>query len=163
MVTLEGNKINIAGSLPAKGSKAPDFTLVKGDMSEVSLSDFKGKKVILNIFPSIDTDVCAMSVEQFHSRALQKKDLVVLGISKDLPFAQKRFCMSKNIDGVETLSGFRDKEFGKAYGVDILDSPIQGLYSRSVVVLDEEGKVVYTELVPEITQEPDYESALAAL
>lgn len=163
MVTLEGNNIKITGSLPAKGSIAPDFTLVDGGMAEVSLSDFKGKKVILNIFPSIDTDVCAMSVEQFHSRALEKDNLVVLGISKDLPFAQKRFCMSKNIDNVITLSGFRDSGFGKDYGVDILDSPIQGLYSRSVVVVDEEGKVVYTELVPEITQEPDYEAALAAL
>ena len=163
MVTLEGKPIALSGDLPEVGSYAPGFSLVDGSMNTVSLSDFKGKKVLLNIFPSIDTDVCARSVEEFHRRALERDNLVVLGISKDLPFAQKRFCMSKNLDRVITLSGFRDREFGSDYGLDILDSPIAGLYARSVVVIDEKGKVVYRERVPEITREPDYETALAAL
>jgi len=163
MVTLEGNEIQIAGTLPAVGEKAPDFTLTDGGMSEVSLSDYKGSKVVLNIFPSLDTDVCATSVKQFEKRVLGMDNTQILSISKDLPFAQQRFCINQNIERVKVLSGFRDTSFGKDYGVEIQDGPIRGLYSRAVVVLDENGKVLYTEQVPEITQEPQYEPALEVL
>lgn len=162
-VTLKGNPINTSGSLPSKGSKAPDFKLVKSDLSHLSLSDLSGKKVILNIFPSLDTDVCATSVRKFNQLAAGRDNTVVLAISKDLPFAHGRFCSTEGINNVVTLSGFRDSGFGKSYGVDLVDGPLAGLYARSVVVTDEKGNVVYTELVPEIVQEPDYDKALAAL
>jgi len=162
-VTLEGNAISLKGSLPAKGKKAPEFTLVSGDMEELHLKDFAGKKVVLNIFPSLDTDVCAQSVREFEKRILQFDNTLVLSISKDLPFAQKRFCLNENVERVKTLSAFRDESFGSDYGVEITDSPIKGLFSRAVVVLDEKGTVVYSEQVPEITQEPDYVKALEAL
>ncbi len=162
-VTLKGNPINTSGSLPSKGSKAPGFTLVKSDLSHLSLSDLSGKKVILNIFPSLDTDVCATSVRKFNQLAAGRDNTVVLAISKDLPFAHGRFCSTEGINNVVTLSGFRDSGFGKSYGVDLVDGPLAGLYARSVVVTDEKGNVVYTELVPEIVQEPDYDKALAAL
>ncbi len=162
-ITLKGTPINTSGSLPLKGSKAPDFKLVKSDLGSLSLSEIKGKKLILNIFPSLDTSVCASSVRKFNQLAAGKTNTVVLAISKDLPFAHGRFCTTEGITNVTTLSGFRDSAFGKAYGIDIVDGPMAGLYGRSVVVVDEKGIVTYTELVPEITQEPDYDKALAAL
>jgi thiol peroxidase len=162
-ITLKGNPINTSGTLPLKGSKAPDFILVKSDLGTQSLSELKGKKLILNIFPSLDTSVCAMSVRKFNLLAAGKTNTIVLAISKDLPFAHKRFCTTEGITNVETLSGFRDSSFGKAYGVDIIDGPMAGLYARSIVVVDEKGIVIYTQLVPEITQEPDYDSAIAAI
>src|SRR5450759_3721066 len=162
-ITLKGNPVNTSGNLPAKGSKAIDFTLVKSDLSTLSLSELKGKKLILNIFPSLDTSVCATSVRKFNQFAAGKAGTIVLGISKDLPFAHGRFCTTEGITNVTTLSGFRDFTFGKAYGVDIIDGPMAGLYARSIVIVDENGKVIYTQLVPEITQEPDDDAALAAL
>jgi thiol peroxidase len=162
-ITLKGNPINTSGNLPTKGTIAPDFKLVKSDLGNLSLSELKGKKLILNIFPSLDTSVCATSVRKFNQMAAGKANTVVLAISKDLPFAHGRFCTTEGITNVTTLSGFRDTAFGKAYGIDIIDGPLAGVYGRSVVIVDEKGKVTYTELVPEITQEPDYEAALAAL
>jgi thioredoxin-dependent peroxiredoxin len=162
-ITLKGNPVNTSGNLPAKGSIAPDFNLVKSDLSSISLSELKGKKIILNIFPSLDTSTCASSVRRFNQLAAGIKGTLILGISKDLPFAHKRFCSTEGIENVITLSGFRDTSFGSKYGVDIIDSPMKGLYARSIVILDESGKVLYTQLVPEITIEPDYDKALAAL
>jgi thioredoxin-dependent peroxiredoxin len=161
-VTFKGNPIHTAGSLPKIGSIAPDFTLVKSDLSPVSLSDFNGKRVILNIFPSLDTPVCATSVRKFNVEAANLPNLVVLCISRDLPFAQKRFCAAEGLNNVITGSEYRDSSFSQAYGVCIVDGPLQGLFSRAIVVADEKGKVVYTEQVPEIAQEPDYEKALSA-
>jgi thiol peroxidase len=161
--TLKGTPVNTSGNLPAKGNKAPDFTLVKSDLSNLSLSELKGKKIILNIFPSLDTSTCATAMRKFNQLAAGKKGTMVLGISKDLPFAHGRFCSTEGITDVITLSGFRDSAFGKAYGVDIIDGPMAGLYARGIVILDENGKVTYTQLVPEITHEPDYDAALAAL
>jgi len=162
-ITFKGNPVNTSGNLPAKGSKAPEFSLVKSDLGTLKLSDIKGKKLILNIFPSLDTSVCATSVRKFNELAAGMTDVTVLAISKDLPFAHGRFCTTEGIKNVVTLSGFRDNAFGKAYGVDIIDGLFEGLYSRSIVVVNESGKVTYTELVPEIGQEPDYDSALNAL
>jgi len=162
-ITLKGNPIHTSGTLPAKGTKAPDFNLVKTDLSQMSLKDLAGKKVVLNIHPSLDTGVCAASVRKFNQLAAGRENTVVLTISKDLPFAHNRFCSAEGITNVVPLSGFRDADFGKAYGVDIIDGPMAGLYARSVVVINEKGVVVYTEQVPEIVQEPDYERALAAL
>lgn len=160
-ITFKGNPVNTSGTLPAKGSKAPDFKLVKQDLSEASLSDYQGIKV-LNIFPSIDTGVCATSVKTFNQKAASKRGVAVLNISADLPFAQKRFCGAENIAGVETLSTFRSS-FAKDWGVQMLDGPLAGLCSRAVVVLDADNNVLYTEQVPEITQEPNYDAALASL
>ena len=162
-ITLRGNPVNTSGSLPEKGTKAPAFSLVKSDLSTLTLDELAGKKVILNISPSLDTGICATAVRKFNVMAAGSENTVVLAITKDLPFAHGRFCSTEGISNVVTLSGFRDSAFGKAYGVDILDGPMAGLYARSIVVIDEEGKVVYTELVPEIVQEPDYDKALAAL
>jgi thiol peroxidase len=162
-ITLRGNPINTSGSLPEKGSKAPAFSLVKSDLSTLTLDELSGKRVILNISPSLDTGICATSVRKFNVVAAGMENTVVIAITKDLPFAHGRFCSTEGINNVTTLSGFRDTAFGKAYGVDILDGPMAGLYARSIVVIDEKGKVVYTELVPEIVQEPDYDRALAAL
>ena len=162
-ITLRGNPINTSGSLPEKGSKAPAFSLVKSDLSTLTLDELAGKKVILNISPSLDTGICATAVRKFNVLAAGRENTVVLAITKDLPFAHGRFCSTEGINNVVALSGFRDTAFGKAYGVDILDGPMAGLYARSIVVIDEKGKVVYTELVPEIVQEPDYDKTLAAL
>jgi thiol peroxidase len=162
-ITLKGNPVNTSGNLPLKGTLAPDFNLVKSDLGQLTLSELKGKRLILNIFPSLDTSVCAMSVRKFNQLAAGKINAVVLAISKDLPFAHKRFCTTEGINNVVTVSGFRDFSFGKLYGVDIIDGPMAGLYARSVVVVDETGKVIYTQLVPEITQEPDYDPAIAVL
>ena len=162
-VTLQGNPCNLIGELPTTGSSAPDFVLVAGDLSTASLNTYAGKKIILNIFPSIDTDVCATSVRKFNKEASELENTVVLCISKDLPFAQGRFCGAEGLENVVTLSDFRSDAFGKAYGLAITDGPLEGLLARSVVVIDESGKIVYSELVPEIAQEPNYSSALAAL
>ena len=162
-LTLQGAPVNTSGYLPAIGSKAPDFNLVKSDLTNLKLSDLKGKKVILSIFPSQETGTCSAQIRRFNKIAAGKKDVMVLCISKDLPFAHKRFCESEGIANVVTLSGYRDQEFGKSYGVDTLDGPFAGLYARSIVIVDENGLVTYTEQVPETAQEPDYDAALAAL
>ncbi|MGB8491763.1 MAG: thiol peroxidase [Bacteroidales bacterium] len=162
-VTFKGNPVTTSGYLPAKGVKAPEFTLVKSDLTDMKLSDLKGKKVILDIFLSLDTSVCAASVRRFNQMAAGKPNVMVLGISKDLPFAHGRFCSAEGIKNVVTLSGFRDGNFGRSYGVDIIDSNLAGLYARSVVIIDESGKVVYSQQVQEMSNEPDYEAALAAL
>ncbi|PKB00426.1 thiol peroxidase (atypical 2-Cys peroxiredoxin) [Flavobacteriaceae bacterium MAR_2009_75] len=162
-VTLKGNEIHTVGSLPANGSKAPDFTLTKSDLSSASLSDFAGKRVILNIFPSVDTGTCAQSVRQFNEEAAELDNTVVLCISKDLPFAQARFCGAEGIDNVEMLSDFRDGSFGEAYNVSFSDGPLMPLHSRSVIVIDESGNVIYSEQVAETVDEPNYKAALEAL
>jgi len=161
-ITLKGNPIHTSGNLPAVGSKAPDFQLVGDDLSTKGLSDFSGKK-ILNIFPSVDTPVCATSVRKFNEQAAGKGGVSVLCISADLPFAQKRFCAAEGIEGVVNLSSFRDAGFGKEYGVTMTDGPLAGLLARAVVVVDENGTVTHSEMVPEIAQEPDYASALAKI
>jgi thiol peroxidase len=161
-ITFKGSPVNTIGKLPAKGSAAPGFTLVKQDLSETVLADYKGKQLVLNIFPSIDTGVCAMSVRKFNEMAAALKNTVVLCVSMDLPFAQSRFCGAEGIKKVVTASAFRSA-FGEHYGVTIADGPLSGLLSRAVVVIDESGAVVYTEQVPEIAQEPDYDAALAVL
>lgn len=160
---LQGNIINTCGELPPRGASAPDCNLVKTDLSELNLNDLKGKKVILNIFPSIDTPVCATSVRKFNEEAARIENTVVLCISKDLPFAHARFCGAEGIQNVISVSDFRTGMFGEKYGVTITDSPLEGLLARSVVVIDEEGKVIYSELVPETTSEPDYEAAIKSL
>jgi thioredoxin-dependent peroxiredoxin len=162
-VTLGGNPISTSGDLPAVGKKAPDFTLTGADLADVSLSKYAGKKVILNIFPSIDTAVCATSVRKFNEKAAGLPNTVVLAISRDLPFAQKRFCGAEGIENVVTLSAMKDTDFGKSYGVLMTSGPLAGLFARSVVVLDEKGNVKYKELVPEIKEEPKYDAALAAV
>ena len=162
-ITLKGNPVNTSGNLPSKGSKAPDFTLVKSDLGNLSLSELMGKKVMLSISPSLDTGICATSVRKFNQSAAEKKNTIVLAITKDLPFAMGRFCTTEGITNVTSLSGFRDSSFGKAYGVDIIDSSFKGLYARALIVIDEKGIVTHSQLVPEIAQEPDYDSALAAL
>ena len=162
-ITLKGNPVHTAGNLPETGQNAPDFWLVKSDMSELRLSELNGKRVILNIFPSLDTDVCAASVRKFNEKAAGLDNTVVLAISNDLPFAMGRFCSAEGIRRVITLSAFRNPSFGKEYGVEITDGPFAGLLARSVLVLDEQGKVIHSQLVPEIAQEPDYEAALSVL
>jgi len=161
-ITLGGNPVHTAGELPAVGSTAPGFTLVRADLSEATLADYEGKKKVLNIFPSLDTDICATSVRTFNEKAAGREDTVVLNVSADLPFAHKRFCAAEGLEGVETLSVFRSS-FADDYGLKIVDGVMAGLCSRSVLVLDGENKVLYGEQVPEIAQEPDYESALAVL
>jgi thiol peroxidase len=161
-ITLKGNKINTAGNLPVVGSMAPDFKLVKTDLSESSLSEYKGEKVIINIFPSLDTSVCATSVRKFNADASALPNTVVLCVSRDLPFAHSRFCTTEGLKDVISLSEFRDDSFSKGYNVKIVDGPMAGLFSRAVVVVDEKGIVKYTEQVPEITQEPNYQAALKA-
>ena len=162
-VTLHGNPFRISGELPKTGTQAPDFSLTAADLKDVSLNSLKGSRIILNIFPSVDTGVCAMSVRKFNAEASRLKNTKVLCISRDLPFAFSRFCGAEGLKEVITLSVMRSCDFGRNYGVRITEGPMEGLLARSVVVLDESGKVLYTELVPEITQEPDYEKALAAL
>ncbi len=162
-VTLKGNPINTIGTLPAIGSDAPNFTMTKEDLSSGSLSDYKGKKVVLNIFPSIDTGTCAQSVRQFNQEAAELDNTAVVCISKDLPFAQGRFCGAEGINNVEMMSDFKNGNFGKAYGVEFADGPLETLLSRSVVVVDEKGKVLYTEQVSETVEEPNYKAALEAL
>jgi thiol peroxidase len=162
-ITLQGNPIETCGALPAQSSPAPDFRLVKTGLAEVALADYKGKKIVLNIFPSIDTPVCAASVRRFNKTAGESPNTVVLCVSADLPFAHSRFCEIEGLKNVESLSVFRSPAFGKDYGVTITSGPLAGLLARAIVVIGADGKVVYTEQVPEITQEPDYDKALAAL
>ena len=162
-ITLKGNEIETSGSLPEVGSVAPEFTLVKTDLSETSLEDYRGKNVVLNIFPSIDTGVCAASTRRFNGEAGERANSVVLCISADLPFAHSRFCEAEGLKDVIPVSTFRAAEFGTDYGQTITTGPLAGLLARAVVVIDVDGKVVYTEQVPEIGQEPDYESALKAV
>ena len=164
-ITLKGNAVNTTGELPAVGSEAPNFNLTKTDLSQLTLSDLKGKKVVLNIFPSIDTPVCQTSVKTFHGKVAELGDAVVVCVSRDLPFAFKRFCGAEGIEGdaIVPTSSFRDPEFGKSYGVTMTDGAIAGLFSRAIVILDDAGKVIHTEQVPEIAQEPNYDAALAAL
>ena len=162
-ITFKGNEVNTNGSLPAVGAEAPDFKGVKSDLSELHLKDLKGKNVILNIFPSLDTSVCATSVRKFNKLAASLPDTVVLAISKDLPFAHARFCTTEGIENVIPLSDFRFSDFDESYGVRMADGPLGGLLARAVVIVGKDGKVAYTELVPEITQEPDYDKAIEAV
>ncbi|HQP37342.1 MAG TPA: thiol peroxidase [Polyangiaceae bacterium] len=162
-ITLKGNPIHTVGELPKPGTKAPDFRLTRGDLSDVSLSDFAGKRKLLNIVPSLDTGVCAASARRFNQEAGKVPGAVMLTVSRDLPFAQGRFCEAEGISGVVMLSELRQIAFGETYGARIVDGPLAGLLSRAVVVIDERDQVVYVEQVPEIGQEPDYEKALAAL
>ena len=162
-ITLKGNSISTIGELPTAGSAAPAFTLTKTDLSSCSLADYAGKTVVLNIFPSIDTPVCAASVRKFNEAAGGRDNTVVLCVSADLPFAHTRFCETDGLKNVVSCSVFRNPEFGKDYGVTITSGPIAGLLSRAIVVIGPDGKVTYTEQVPEIAQEPDYNTALAQL
>lgn len=162
-ITLKGNPIHTNGDLPEVGSTAPDFSLVSKDLADVSLADYAGKKKLLNIVPSLDTGVCAASTQKFNSAMADKSGAVALVISADLPFAMNRFCSAEGIDNVISLSMMRSKNFAKDYGVLITDGPLAGVCARAVVVLDEDNKVIYTQLVPEIGEEPDYDSALAVL
>ena len=162
-VTLKGNPCNTNGELPAVGSQAPDFTLTKGDLSDVGLSTFAGKKKLISIVPSLDTPVCAVSTQKFNEHAKAHPDTVVLIVSGDLPFAQGRFCTGEKLDNVVPLSIMRSRNFAKDYGVLLTDGPLAGITARAVVVLDENNKVVHSQLVKEIAEEPDYQAALAAL
>ena len=160
---LKGNPVQLKGELPTIGSKAPDFLLTKNDLSDVTLKDFVNKKIVLNIFPSIDTAVCATSVRKFNRAFDKRTDAVLLCVSMDLPFAQARFCGAEGLSNVITVSDFRTRSFGQAYGMLIADGPLAGLCARAVVVIGTDGKVIYTQLVNEITTEPDYDSALNAI
>ncbi len=160
---LGENTVNTSGNLPATGSIAPDFKLTGVDLKDVSLKNYSGKTVVLNIFPSIDTNVCAASVREFNKLATSLDNTVVLSISKDLPFAMKRFCSAEGIKNVVMLSEFKNKDFSNAYGVEMIDGGLNGLHARAIVVVGTDGKVKYTEMVPSIGQEPDYEAALKAL
>lgn len=162
-ITLKGNPINTSGDLPQIGEKAKAFKLVAANLSSVSLSDFAGSKLVLNIFPSLDTGTCATSVRRFNQEASTFENTKVLCISRDLPFAQARFCGAEGLKDVITLSDFADGSFGKAYGLEIVNGPLANLHSRAVIVLDENGKVVYTEQVTEIADEPNYEEAIKHL
>ena len=162
-VKLQGNPVHTIGDLPQPGKAAPAFTLVKQDLSEVSLADFSGKRVVLNIFPSLDTSTCATSVRRFNQEAAGLANTVVLCISLDLPFAAGRFCVAEGIENVTTASAFRNPEFGKDYGVTFTDGPLKGLTARAVVVADEKGTVIYSQQVSEITEEPDYAPVLESL
>lgn len=162
-IKLHGNPVHTIGELPAPGSVAPAFTLTASDLADHTLADYAGKRIVLNIFPSIDTGVCAASVRRFNKEAADLENTVVLGVSRDLPFALGRFCGAEGIKWVYTLSEMKTRDFGKAYGVEIVDGPMQGLLARAVVIIDTGGKVVYTQLVDEIVHEPDYEAALKVL
>jgi len=162
-ITLKGGPVQTSGSLPAVGSQAKDFCLTGADLADVSLANYAGKRVVLNIFPSVDTGTCAASVRQFNKIVGEMSNTVVLCISVDLPFALARFCGAEGLNNVVTLSELRARKFGEDYGLRIIDGPLAGLFSRCVVVLDEAGKVIYTEQVPEITQEPDYAPVVALL
>ncbi len=162
-ITLQGNPVQTAGHLPALGMLAPSIKLVKTDLSEAGLKDFVGKNIILNIFASLDTSVCAASVRRFNKEASESPNTVVLCISADLPFAHKRFCETEGLNNVIPLSVFRSPEFGRDYGVTFTSGPLSGLLSRAVVIIDTSGKVAYTEQIPEFTHEPDYDAALLVL
>jgi thioredoxin-dependent peroxiredoxin len=161
-IKFKGSDVHTVGDLPKTGSKAPDFKLTASDLADVSLANYKGKTLILNIVPSLDTGVCATSAKAFNTKVKNAGNTLVLTVSRDLPFAQKRFCVAEGVDVVITLSELRNRDFGTAYGVAMVDGPLAGLLSRAVVVVDPAGKVTYTEQVPDIGQEPNYEKALAA-
>ncbi|MDR1556326.1 MAG: thiol peroxidase [Tannerellaceae bacterium] len=162
-IKFKGNTVHTNGNVPSAGEMAPDFTGVKSDLSELSLSSLKGQRVILNIFPSLDTAVCATSVRRFNKEAATLKNTIVLAISKDLPFAQGRFCTTEGIDNVTALSAFRNSSFEDTYGMLLIDGPLKGLLTRGVIVINEAGKIIYTEVVSEITEEPKYEAAFASI
>jgi thiol peroxidase len=162
-VTLKGNPIHTNGDLPAVGAQAPDFRVTGGDLKDVTLADYRGKRKVLNIVPSLDTSVCATSTRKFNERAGQLANTVVLVVSADLPFASKRFCTTEGLQNVVPLSLMRDKKFANDYGILIQDGPLQGICARAVVVLDQNDKVIYRQLVPEIGQEPDYDAALKVI
>jgi thiol peroxidase len=159
---FKGNPVHTSGTLPQVRSKAPNFVLVRKDLSEATLDTFQGKKKLLNIFPSLDTSVCALTVKKFYQKAGERNDLVVLNISRDLPFAQGRFCTAEGISKAEVLSAFRSS-FPKDYGIEMVDGPLKGLCARAIIVLNDKNEVLYTELVPEITQEPNYDKALSSV
>ncbi len=161
-ITFKGKPIHTVGNLPSIGSKAPSFTLVRKDLSEATLDNYKGKKILLNLFPSLDTGVCAQSVRRFNALLAEHPEIAVLHISKDLPFAMNRFCSSESLPGAETLSAF-NSNLGQDYGIQIKDGPLKGLLSRAAILLDEQGKIIYTEQVPEIAQEPNYGKILSQL
>ena len=162
-ITLKGNPVNTSGELPKVGTKAIDFKLVKSDLSVATLADFAGSKLVLNIFPSIDTGTCAASVRKFNEKASGLVNTKVLSISRDLPFAQKRFCATEGLENVINLSDFKTGNFGKNYGLEITDGALEGLHSRVIIVLDENGIITHTEQVSELVEEPNYDNALAAL
>lgn len=162
-VYFKGNACHTGGNMPSVGDKAPEFSVVGPELKELHISDFPGKKIVLNIFPSLDTPVCATSVRKFNEKAAEKKDAIMLCVSMDLPFAAQRFCTVENIKNVIPASAFRSPEFAKEYGVELVDGPLKGLLARAVVIIDENGKVIYRQLVDEITNEPDYEAALKML
>jgi thiol peroxidase len=162
-IALQGNPIHTIGLLPELGKKSPDFLLTKTDLSDISLSGFTGKKIVFNIFPSLDTSVCATSVRKFNAEAEKYPGTVVLCVSKDLPFAHGRFCAAEGLTNVISASALRNDNFGNHFGVTIIDGPLAGLFSRAVVIVDENGIVLYSEQVPDIVQEPNYEAALASL
>jgi len=162
-ITLGGTPVKTAGELPSNNTTAPNFNLTKGDLSNCTLADYKGKNVVMNIFPSVDTGTCATSVRKFNEKAANLENTVVLCISKDLPFAQGRFCGAESIENVEMLSDFRDGNFGQAYGLDFVDGPLASLHSRAIVVVNGEGQVIHSEQVTEIVDEPNYTAALDAL
>ncbi|WP_299557222.1 thiol peroxidase [Seonamhaeicola sp.] len=162
-LSLKGTAIHSKGDLPEVGSQAPDFELAAADLSNKTLSDYKGSRVIMNIFHSIDTGTCAASVRQFNQEASELENTKVLNISKDLPFAMSRFCAAEGIENVENLSDFRDGNFGDTYNLTYVDGPIRGLLARAIVVLDENGKILHTEQVQEVVEEPNYKAALEAL
>ena len=162
-ITLKGNACNTSGDLPAVGSKAPDFNLVAADLSDGTLETFAGKNIIMSVVPSFDTGVCATSVKKFNESAGEIENTVIVNVSKDLPFAQKRFCESEGLEHVTNLSAFRCNDFGDKYGMTIMDGPLKGLLGRAIIVLNADREIVHTELVPEIAQEPNYEAALSAV
>ncbi|MBO5226076.1 MAG: thiol peroxidase [Parabacteroides sp.] len=162
-ITFKGQEVNTNGVLPEVGAEAPDFKGVRSDLSELHLKSLRGKKVVINVFPSLDTAVCAASVRRFNKEAASCLNTVVLAVSKDLPFAQGRFCTTEGIERVIPISMFRDSCFEREYGLLMIDGPLAGLLARSVIVIDESGKIIYRELVPEIINEPNFEAAVASL
>lgn len=160
---FKGTPVHTCGHLPHTGSQAPRFTLTRGDLTELRSEELKGRRIVLNIFPSLDTAVCATSVRKFNQLAASLDNTTVVAVSKDLPFAQSRFCTTEGIENLIAASAFRSPEFAREYGIEMVDGPLAGLLARAVVVIDATGRIVYTELVPEITHEPNYEAALKAL
>jgi thioredoxin-dependent peroxiredoxin len=162
-ITLKGAPTKILGALPSIGTPAPDFTVTKTDLGEVNLKNYLGKKIVLNIFPSLDTPTCALAMQRFNDIALKNKNVLILCISADLPFAQNRFCGLNHLENIQPVSIFRHPQFGKNYGVEIIDGPLKGLLARAVVIINEQGNIIYTEQVKEITEEPNYQAMLLAL
>lgn len=160
---FKGTPVHTCGHLPHTGSQAPRFTLTRGDLTELRSEELKGRRIVLNIFPSLDTAVCATSVRKFNQLAASLDNTTVVAVSKDLPFAQSRFCTTEGIENLIAASAFRSPEFAREYGIEMVDGPLAELLARAVVIIDETGRIVYTELVPEITREPDYEAAIKAL